>query len=234
MTRTSGHSRALAFHPLTPDRWPDLVRLFGTRGACAGCWCMWPRLRGGEFSRGQGDGNRRALHRIVKAGDPPGLLAYAGGEPVGWCALGPREAYGRIENSRTLARVDDRPVWSVVCFFITRSHRKRGLTVRLLREAIRYARGRGARVLEGYPVEPRQGKTADVFAWTGLAASFRRAGFVEVARRSPTRPIMRHEIRGSRGAGVASSGRAREGRTAGRSRRIAVTKRPTAARRAHG
>lgn len=181
--------------PVTPERWKDLERLFGPRGACAGCWCMWGRLLAAEFRAGVGDRNKRALRRLVGAGEPPGLIAYVDGEPAAWCALAPREVYRRIENSRTLARVDDSPVWSVPCFFVARPHRKRGLTVRLLREAIRHARSRGATILEGYPVEPKRGKTADVFAWTGLASAFRAAGFREVARRSPTRPIMRCVMR---------------------------------------
>jgi GNAT superfamily N-acetyltransferase len=156
---------------------------------------MWGRLLAAEFRAGVGDRNKRALRRLVGAGEPPGLIAYVDGEPAAWCALAPREVYRRIENSRTLARVDDSPVWSVPCFFVARPHRKRGLTVRLLREAIRHARSRGATILEGYPVEPKRGKTADVFAWTGLASAFRAAGFREVARRSPTRPIMRCVMR---------------------------------------
>jgi GNAT superfamily N-acetyltransferase len=214
---------ALTIHPLTPERWPDLLQLFGTRGACGGCWCMWPRLRGAAFSAGKGEGNRRSLHKLVKSGDPPGLLGYAGDEPVAWCALAPRESYARIENSRTLARVDDRPVWSVVCFFVARGQRGRGLTVRMLREAARFARARGAKMLEGYPVDPKSGKTADVFAWTGLANAFLAAGFAEVARRSPTRPIMRLALGSSRGAGIAKTPIARK-------RVIAPTRRAKRAR----
>ena len=206
--------RALSFHALTPERWADIARLFGPRGACAGCWCMWARVPGGEFAKGKGDGNKRAFRRIVNAGEPPGLIAYAGVEPVGWCALGPREVYRRLEKSRTLAPVDEQRVWSVVCFFIARSHRKQGLTVRLLREAIRYAKGQGAKILEGYPVEPKGGKTADAFAWTGLAESFRKAGFEEVLRRSETRPIMRYLIDRSRSV----KGPARIGASRGRAR----------------
>jgi GNAT superfamily N-acetyltransferase len=155
---------------------------------------MWPRLIRAEFVRSTGERNKRALKRIVMAGNTPGILAYRGREPIGWCAVAPRKTYARIERSRTLKPVDDRPVWSVVCFFIARRFRRKGLTVRLLGEAIRFAAGRGATVIEGYPVEPRSGKTADAFAWTGLAAAFTKAGFVEVARPSATRPIMRFEV----------------------------------------
>jgi GNAT superfamily N-acetyltransferase len=187
-------SNALSFQPLAPERWADAEALFGARGACGGCWCMWARLTSAEFARGKGEPNRRSFRRIVTGGGAPGILAYAGGAPVGWCAIAPRTEYRRLETSRVLSPVDDRPVWSVVCFFIARSHRGRGLTVRLLREAVRFARARGAAIVEGYPVEPGS-RSADAFVWTGLASAFRRAGFVEVARRSPTRPIMRKVLR---------------------------------------
>ena len=177
------------FHPLTPDRWADVERLFGPRGACAGCWCMWTRLPSAEFTKGKGAGNKRALRRIVASGDSPGIVAYRDGEPAGWCAVAPRSAYRRLETSRVLAPVDDQAVWSVVCFFVARPYRRQGLSALLLRAATEYAAKRGARIVEGYPVDG--GKTADAFVWTGLASAFRRAGFREVARRSKTRPIMR-------------------------------------------
>ncbi len=185
---------ALTFHPLTPDRWPDLERLFGPRGGCAGCWCMWFRLTRAEFERMKGSANRDALRALVERGPPPGILAYADGEPVGWCALAPRSSYSLLSRSRILAPVDDEPVWSVVCFFVARAHRRRGVTVELLRAATRHARERGARVVEGYPVEPKAGRTADTFAYHGVASAFRDAGFTEVARRSETRPIMRRTV----------------------------------------
>jgi GNAT superfamily N-acetyltransferase len=188
-------SPPVRFDVLTPARWADVERLFGPRGACAGCWCMWPRLTSAEFAKGRGDGNRRAFRRVVESGERPGILAYADGQPVGWCAVAPREVYRRLERSRVLKPVDDQRVWSVVCFFVARPLRRRGLTVRLLREAVRFAANRGARIIEGYPVEPRAGRTADAFAWTGLSSAFRRAGFKEVLRRSETRPIMRYVIR---------------------------------------
>jgi GNAT superfamily N-acetyltransferase len=187
--------RSIEFQPATPERWSDLAKLFGPRGACAGCWCMWPRLTSSEFRRGIGDGNRRALQRLVRKAARPGILAYAAGEPIGWCALAPRSEYRRLETSRVMAPVDDRPVWSVVCFFVTRQWRGRGLTVRLLREAARYAASRGARILEGYPTDPKRGRPAAAFVWTGLSSAFERAGFREVARRSPSRPIMRRTLR---------------------------------------
>jgi GNAT superfamily N-acetyltransferase len=186
-----GEPLTLAFHPLTPERWPDLEALFGPRGACGGCWCMWWRVPRSAFGQGKGEGNKRTLRALVESGAAPGILAYDGERPIGWCAVEPREAYPALERSRILRRVDDAPVWSVTCFFVARGYRRRGVTVQLLEHAVAYVRERGAQIIEGYPVEPKAGATADVYAFTGTAAAFRRAGFVEVARRSETRPIMR-------------------------------------------
>jgi GNAT superfamily N-acetyltransferase len=190
----------LAFHPLTSDRFPDLERLFGPRGACGGCWCMWWRLPRAEFTQGKGEGNRRALEAVVRAGTVPGVLAYAEGEPVGWCAIEPREAYPRFLRSRTLAPVDDAKVWSITCFYVARAWRGRGVTAALVEAAVAHARRAGAKVIEAYPVDPGA-RQADAFVYTGLASTFRRAGFEEVARRSPTRPIVRRRL-ARQGAGA--------------------------------
>ena len=166
---------------------------------------MWWRLEKKAFDAGKGARNRRAMKRIVDSGEAPGLLAYAGGVPVGWCALAPRDRYPRLARSRVLAPVDDRPVWSVVCFFVAKPWRRRGVTVALLEAAAKFARSRGARILEGYPVAPRGAEIPAAFAYPGLPSAFEKAGFREAARRSETRPIVRREIRGR----VASSSRAR-------------------------
>lgn len=188
-------ARRVRVVPVTPDRWTDLEALFGERGACAGCWCMWWRLPRGEWTRGRGAGNRRALRKLVSGGPPPGVLAYVDGDPAGWCAVAPREAYGALDRSRVLAKVDAAPVWSVTCFFVARPYRRTGLSAELLRGAVKLARSKGARIVEGYPTEARGKRSADVFVFTGLASSFLAAGFHEVARRSPARPIMRRAIR---------------------------------------
>ncbi len=184
----------LSFHPLTPARWDDFVELFGPHGAQAGCWCMWPRLTAKEFEARKGLANRRAMQAIVKSGTVPGILAYRAGHAVGWCALAPRVDYVRLERSRVLAPVDDQPVWSVYCFFIARSERRRGVATELLRAAVQHARKKGARMLEGYPIDPRSNRFPDAFAYHGTVSVFRAAGFREVARRSATRPIMRLEL----------------------------------------
>lgn len=189
---TRSEPLTLTFHPLTPERWPDLEALFGPRGACGGCWCMWWRLPRSAFNVGKGEGNKEAFRLLVESGEEPGTLAYVDGKAVGWCAVEPREAYPVLERSRILKRVDEAAVWSVTCFFVAKGYRRQGVTVQLLEHAVAHAREHGAQVVEGYPVEPRSGETADAFAFTGTAAAFRHAGFVEVARRSETRPIMRH------------------------------------------
>ncbi|HET7010381.1 MAG TPA: GNAT family N-acetyltransferase [Anaerolineales bacterium] len=185
----------LTIGALTPERWPDLVRLFGPRGACGGCWCMWWRLPRSDFNRGQGAGNRRLFRRLVQDGPPPGLLAYVDGEPAGWVAVGRRGDFPVLARSRLLQPVDDRPVWSVVCLFVDRRFRRRGLSVALLEAAGRFARARGAIILEGYPTDARGQSLPAAFVWTGLVPAYRRAGFREVARRSPTRPMMRKTLR---------------------------------------
>jgi GNAT superfamily N-acetyltransferase len=155
---------------------------------------MWWRLKRSEFERQKSQGNKKALKKIVASGQVPGILAYAEGEPIGWCSLAPREDYAALERSRVLKRVDDEPVWSVVCFFIARPFRRQGVMAQLLATAVEYAREHGAKIVEGYPIEPRQAATPDVFAYTGLASAFRKVGFVEVLRRSETRPIMRYRF----------------------------------------
>jgi GNAT superfamily N-acetyltransferase len=190
--------------PATADRWPDLVELFtrpGPRGGkpvTDGCWCMFWRLRGPEFDygwgRGDGSGNRTQMRKLVADGVTPGLIAYVDGKPVAWCSLGPRESFVRLERSTTLARVDDKPVWSIVCFYIHGSYKRRGIGAALLDAAVKYARSQGARIVEGYPVQP-----GNVDPFTGFESMFRAAGF-RVARpgKGKGRRIVRRSIAASR------------------------------------
>jgi GNAT superfamily N-acetyltransferase len=154
---------------------------------------MWWRLDRAAFEKNKGNRNKQALRRIVASGKPVGVLAYSAGKPVGWCAVAPREVYTRLVNSRVLKPVDAQPVWSVSCFYVRTGFRRTGLSGALLQTAVDYARRNGTKVVEGYPQEPRKG-LPDAFAWSGLLPTFREAGFNEVARRSPTRPIMRKDV----------------------------------------
>lgn len=183
------------FHPLTADRWPDFETLFGRSGAYGGCWCMWWFQNDREYGANKGEGNRLAMKSRVEAGPPPGVLAYLDGEPVGWCAFGPRESYPRLARSRALKPVDDLPVWSVMCFYIARKQRRKGLTAALLGAVIDEVRRRGGKIVEGYPKLPKASGEGDPFIFMGLVSAFEKAGFVEVARPTEKRVVMRYEIK---------------------------------------
>lgn len=181
----------LEFSPLTPDGWPDFERLFGPQGAYGGCWCMWWRSTRREFEQRGNEGNRRAMKALVESGQVPGILAYQGGEAVGWCSIAPREQYGALERSPVLKRLDDAPVWSLVCLFVARDHQGQGVASALIRAAVEYVRGQGGTVVEAYPIEPRAERLPPVSSFMGLPAMFERAGFVECARPSERRVVMR-------------------------------------------
>jgi GNAT superfamily N-acetyltransferase len=186
---------ALVAKPLTPARWKDFEALFGENGACAGCWCQWVRRPSREFAALRGAKAKAAMKRIVVSGEVPGLLAYEGKKAVGWVAVGPRPAYKRLETSRVLKPVDEKPVWSVPCFFTHRDARGKGVSAFLARAAAEHAARRGAKLLEGYPVDTRGKRAPAAFVWWGTFPAFKKAGFREVARRSKTRPIVRRVLR---------------------------------------
>lgn len=189
------NERQFSFRPLSKETWNDFVKLFGPKGACGGCWCMTWRLIKQEYDRQKGEGNKKSMHALVKKEEPVGVIAYyEEKEPVGWCAVAPREKYIRLKASRALKPVDDKPVWSVSCFFIAKPFRRKGLSVKLLKASLNYARAHGATIVEAYPVEPKDNNMPDVFAWTGIVSSFRKAGFREVKRNTPARPIMRYYL----------------------------------------
>jgi GNAT superfamily N-acetyltransferase len=197
----------LEVHPLTPDRWDDLAVLFDRPGDARGCWCMYWRVRGSEFDRLWGRGARAAFREVVEAGPPPGLLAYRDGRPVGWCAVAPRETYPRILRSRVVGPVDDQPAcWAVVCFYVERGERRAGVAAVLLDAAVERAAAGGAEAVEGYPKDTGGGRRHANELFVGSVPMFRRAGFEEVGRRAPTRPIMRRVLSGRGGrAGRAGS-----------------------------
>jgi GNAT superfamily N-acetyltransferase len=165
--------------------------LFGQRGACGGCWCQSWRLSRAQFRQQKGEGNRAELRRLIESGTEPGILAYYRDEPIGWCAIAPRQEYVALQRSRVLAPIDDKPVWSVSCLFVAKGYRNRGVSVALLRAAVEFAKVHGARIVEGYPQDLGSEKLPDAFVWTGLKQAFIKAGFKEAAKRSPKRPIMR-------------------------------------------
>ena len=184
----------LAIRPLTPALWPALEDLFGTGGASNGCWCMYWRL-GPVYHKRPREQNRIALRRIVKQGPPPGLLAFDGEPAVGWCQLTPRQDLAWLNRKRALEPVDALPVWSISCFYVRRGYRRQGIMSALIVAALKAAKSAKAPALEAYPVDiARPDSSSNVF--TGTASSYRRAGFKTVARRLPSRPIMRHDLEG--------------------------------------
>lgn len=185
----------LEVHPLTKSRWDDLVELFGRPGGSIvrGCWCMYYRTSGASGGA-SGERNKKALKSLVEGGTVPGLIGYRDGSPVGWISLGPREDYARLRRSPVMKPVDDRPVWSIVCFFVDSRARGQGVSRGLLRAAINYARSRGATLLEAYPVD-KKGRSLPDSMWFGAKRMYDRAGFTEVARRKQTRPVVRKSVR---------------------------------------
>jgi GNAT superfamily N-acetyltransferase len=184
----------LSIKPIKRNLWPDLEELFGLNGACGGCWCMFWKLRGKSFDESKGSTTRQMHKSLVDSGMVTGLLAYLHGEVVGWVAVEPRSAYEKLAHSRALKPVDDQEVWSVTCFYIARKHRRQGITVGLLKAAVEHVKRQGGRIVEGYPVDVQKDMPAP-FIYTGTASAFQQAGFKEVARNAPTRPIFRFDIK---------------------------------------
>lgn len=188
----------LTIGPLTPDRWPDLETIFRARGCSVarGCWCMAYRRSGSwkpPAGTTRGEANRAALKALVDSGRPPGLVGYRDEIPVGWVSIGPREEYLRLRRSPVMKAVDERPVWSIVCFVVPAEHRGQGVARALLDGAVAYARGQGASMIEAYPVD-KPARSRDDALWFGARSMYDAAGFEEVARRRPHRPVVRLEL----------------------------------------
>jgi GNAT superfamily N-acetyltransferase len=180
----------LQFHPVTLERLPDLARFSEGHGKFRYCSCMRWRMTSAQFKSSTKDDRVVALERLVETGTPVGVLAYAEDEPVGWLSIAPRETYAALERYGALPRIDDAPVWSVVCFFIDRHFRRQGATLGLLRAAVEHARSNGAKILEGYPVEPG----TRLYTYMGSPSTFRSAGFHDVTPPGQARLVMRYYL----------------------------------------
>ena len=181
----------LAVRPLTPDLWPALERLFDTKGPCSRCWCMAGRI-GAAYRKRPAGANKAAFRAVVEDGPPPGLLAFDGELPVGWCQVTPRDEVPALDRVPHLKRVDDAAVWSLSCFYVRIGYRRKGVSKALLGEALRMAKRADAPALEAYPFDAAVSPSASS---TGYATTFERAGFKVVARRIAARPIMRHDLK---------------------------------------
>ncbi|HTO58206.1 MAG TPA: GNAT family N-acetyltransferase [Pseudomonadales bacterium] len=191
---------SLTIRPLTPSRWKDVEAVFNAKGCsiARGCWCMFYRRSGPGAAPPNGmtrpQRNRAELKALVDGGTPPGLIGYRGKTPVGWVSLGPREDFAKLKRSAVMKPVDDKPVWSIICFVVPQEYRGQGVARALLDGAIAYAKKRGATLVEAYPVD-RAARGRDDTMWFGAKSMYDAAGFDEVARRKPHRAIVRLKIK---------------------------------------
>ena len=198
MSAPSHDPRPITIRPLVPERFGDLAALFEEGGDPKWCWCQFYRVHNLEWTSNAAV-NRGRLEALARHGPPPGLVAYRDDRAVGWVSLAERERYDRLTTARVLARVDDRPVWSIVCFVVSRRHRRSGVAAALLDAAIEHARAGGATTLEAYPADTSGHRIPAANAYHGTLSMFEKAGFEVVARRqanriSPVRPIVRLEL----------------------------------------
>jgi GNAT superfamily N-acetyltransferase len=186
--------------PATPDRWPDVVTVLGGSGD-KGCWCQSPRGVARRYGEEQPRTRREVLRSQLDDQPPPGMLAYVDGEVAGWCGFGPRPSLPRLERSRTIPKIDDKPVWSILCFNIRVGYRRQGVAGALLDGVIDFARKSGAPGLEAYPIDPGGDRVDSAFGYVGLTPWFERRGFrrvVETSAHSDGRPriLMRLDLPG--------------------------------------
>ena len=185
----------MTFEPLTMATWSKFEALFGAKGACGNCWCMFYRLEKAAFTEGkQDDGNKNAMKELALAGAPTGVLGIYDGQAIAWCAFAPRTDFPKMARSRVHKPIDDEPVWSITCFFIDKAFRRMGISVAMLKGVIRYARKQKIKIIEAYPTIPTTETLPDSFAWIGLYKSFERAGFKIVDRTSKNRPMVRYYL----------------------------------------
>ena len=176
--------------PATPERWADIVEVFEGCSYGRKCWCAYWYLPHAEFKAGWGEANRAPLERLVKGGAEPGLIAYVDGLPAAWVSVAPRRRFDRLNRSKNFAAIDGEDVWAVNCFIVGKDFRRRGMMSMLAAAAAAFAIGKGAPGVEAYPLEPGP-KTGTGDLYVGTPSAFAAAGYVEVARPLPRRPIMR-------------------------------------------
>jgi ribosomal protein S18 acetylase RimI-like enzyme len=199
VTTSKPAAGGLTVVPLTADRVDDLATLFEQGGDPRWCWCAWYRVANRTWTNSTPPQNRALLAGLAEDGPAPGLVAYRGDQVVGWVSLGPRQDYERLAHSTILAPLDDRPVWSIVCFVVGRRERGQGIANALLRSSIEHARANGARTLEAYPVDTDGNRLPSANIYKGTLSMFERVGFSVVARRQANanaapRPIVRLEL----------------------------------------
>ena len=177
----------IVFHEVDRSRWSDLVTLFGSRGGPKHCWCMVWRATRLEARKTDGASRKAALARRVRQGVAVGLLGYIDGKPIAWCSIAPRTTYRDLGGA---AETSGENILSLVCFFVMREYRGRGMTARLLDAAVEHARKQGAIAIEAYPVDPN----SPSYRFMGFVSAFEQAGFVEIGRAGTRRHVMRLEL----------------------------------------
>lgn len=184
----------LKFEPLTSVNWKQFEDLMGEKGGCGNCWCMYFRLPYKTFQENKPDGNKRMMKQLVNKGMPQGLIAFMEKKPAGWIAFAPREDYMKLENTRIFKPIDDKPVWSITCFFIKREFRHQGLSGHLIKGAVEFAKRKKIKILEAYPAIPYSQNVPHPFLWVGVLSSFIKNGFKIVKQSSKSRAMVRLEL----------------------------------------
>jgi GNAT superfamily N-acetyltransferase len=191
---------SITVRPASVDRFEDLAVLLRPKQAKSACWCVNYRLPNREAVTVP---EREAYMRgLCESGQPPGVLAYLGDVPVGWCSVSPRDGLSRLVNSRTIPKVDDRAAWSVICFVVRAGYRRRGVADALLEGAVEYARSQDASLVEGYPLDAEGARISASFVYVGTVSMFERAGFSRVMPTTSShsgirRWVMRLELAGT-------------------------------------
>jgi GNAT superfamily N-acetyltransferase len=188
----------IEFQELTIKTWHLFERLMGEKGGCAGCWCMLYRSTTSEFQENKYEGNRKAMRKLVEAGQPIGLIALIDTEPIGWISLAPRQHLPKIDHSRALKKLDKKPAWSISCFFVAKEYRNQGISTEMIKGAIRFARQQKIKTLEAYPTIPYAKKIPAAFLWSGPLSAFKKNGFQVVLKSGKTKAIAQLDLSGQR------------------------------------